>query len=87
MMVEGTLLLIMAAVIMRVMIVTTVEEGVFTPLHLMIVAALVVLTLIMKEYLEDVIEFTKSFRTFGPDRSRSRMQSEERFHFKSNLTT
>ena len=33
-MVEGTLLLIMAAVIIRVMIVTTVEDGVFTPEYL-----------------------------------------------------
>ena len=33
-MVEGTLLQIMAAVIIRVMIVTTVEDGVFTPEYL-----------------------------------------------------
>ena len=34
MMVEGTILLIMAAVIIRVMIVTTMEDGVFTPEYL-----------------------------------------------------
>ena len=33
-MVEGTILLIMAAVIIRVMIETTVENGVFTPEYL-----------------------------------------------------
>ena len=84
-MVEETFLLIMAAVIIRVMIVTTVGEGVFKPEYLDdggCVSAHVdnerVLGKCYKIY--KII-----YRTFGPDRSRSRMQSEERFLFSSYI--
>ena len=84
-MVEGTLLLIMAAVIIRVMIVTTVEDdGVFTPEYLDDGGC-------VSDHVDNERVFGECYkiykiiyRTFGPDRSRSRMQSEERFLFSSS---
>ena len=83
-MVEGTLLLIMAAVIIRVMIVTTVDDGVFTPEYLDHGGC-------VSDHVDNERVFGKCYRiykiiyrTFGPDRSRSRMQSEERFLFSSS---
>ena len=80
-------MLIMAAVIIRVMIVTTVEEGVFTPEYLDDGGC-------VSAHVDNERVFGKCYkiykiiyRTFGPDRSRSRMQSEERFHLKSTLMT
>ena len=84
-MVGMTILLIMAAVIIRVMIGTTVENGVFKPEYLDDGGC-------VSAHVDNEWVFGKCYRiykiisrTFGPDRSRSRMQSEERFLFSSYI--
>ena len=74
-------MLIMAAVIM---IVPTVEDGVFTPEYLDDGGC-------VSDHVDNERVFGECYkmykiiyRTFGPDRSRSRMQSEERFLFSSS---
>ena len=53
-------MLIMAAVIIRVMILTTMKDGVFSPKYLDD-GGCVSAHVMMKEYLENFIEFTKIF--------------------------
>ena len=77
-------MLMMAAVIIRAMIGTTVDDGVFTPEYLDHGGC-------VSDHVDNERVFGECYkiykiiyRTFGPDRSRSRMQSEERFLFSSS---
>ena len=77
-------MLIMATVIIRVMIVTAMEDGVFTPEYLDH-GGCVSAHVDNKRVFGECYQIYKIiYRTFGPDRSRSRMQSEERFLLSSS---